>query len=77
MSMNIESKLNQFQFIARDVKKSYWTANIETKALDGISLNVGKGDFKMILGPSGSGKTTLMNIFKEKKKYVSYETCYK
>ncbi len=62
MSMNIESKLNQFQFIARDVKKSYWTANIETKALDGISLNVGKGDFKMILGPSGSGKTTLMNI---------------
>ncbi len=62
MSLNIKTKQNQFQFIAKDVRKSYWTANIETKALDGISINVEKGDFKMILGPSGSGKTTLMNI---------------
>lgn len=62
MTLNKKFKQNQFQFIAKDVKKSYWTGSIETKALDGVSLNVEKGDFKMILGPSGSGKTTLMNI---------------
>jgi putative ABC transport system ATP-binding protein len=60
--MNLILKKNQFQFVIKNIKKSYWTGDIEIKALDGISLQVGKGDFKMILGPSGSGKTTLMNI---------------
>ncbi len=60
--MILNTKQTYFQFVARDVKKSYWTGDIEIKALDGISLKVAKGDFKMILGPSGSGKTTLMNI---------------
>ena len=35
-------------------------ANV-TKALDGISFNVGKGEFTGIMGPSGSGKSTLLN----------------
>lgn len=32
-----------------------------TKAVDGISLSVDKGEFTAIMGASGSGKTTLLN----------------
>ena len=40
----------------RDVKKSFDGHTV----LDGISLNVEKGDVTAILGPSGSGKTTFL-----------------
>ena len=40
----------------RDVKKKFG----ETTVLDGISLDVKKGDVTAILGPSGSGKTTFL-----------------
>ncbi len=39
-----------------DVRKSFG----EMKVLDGISLEVGKGDVVALLGPSGSGKTTFL-----------------
>lgn len=34
----------------------------ETKALDGLSIDIEKGRFVGIMGPSGSGKTTLLNL---------------
>lgn len=45
-----------------DVEKVYRTAEIETIALNRISVQVEKGEFVSIMGPSGSGKSTLLNI---------------
>lgn len=44
------------------VKKHYRTGDSVVKALDGIDLLIGKGEYVAIMGPSGSGKSTLMNI---------------
>ena len=46
----------------KNLTKEYEVGSQKVKALDGINLNVDKGEFISIMGPSGSGKTTLMNI---------------
>ena len=45
-----------------NVKKTYHVGDIETKALDGISVAFREKEFVTILGTSGSGKTTCLNI---------------
>ena len=44
------------------VKRYYGEGETVTKALDGISLDVFRGEYLSIMGPSGSGKTTLFNV---------------
>ncbi|HHX83376.1 MAG TPA: ABC transporter ATP-binding protein [Pseudomonadaceae bacterium] len=46
----------------QNVRKIFRTEDVETTALDDISLNVAKGEFAAIMGPSGCGKSTLLNI---------------
>jgi len=44
------------------VTKVFYTDDLETHALDGIHLNVAKGEFLSISGPSGCGKSTLLAL---------------
>jgi putative ABC transport system ATP-binding protein len=45
-----------------DVKKVFYTDEVETHALSGIHLDIQKGEYVSIAGPSGCGKSTLLSI---------------
>jgi putative ABC transport system ATP-binding protein len=45
-----------------DIKKVFYTDEVETHALSGINLDIKKGEYLSIAGPSGCGKSTLLSI---------------
>jgi putative ABC transport system ATP-binding protein len=47
---------------AEDLVRVYKRGAEEIRAVDGISLSIGEGEFVSVIGPSGSGKTTLINV---------------
>ena len=47
---------------ATDVKRDYLLGQTVVRALQGVSIDIHRGDFVSIMGPSGSGKSTLMHL---------------
>jgi putative ABC transport system ATP-binding protein len=45
-----------------DLTKVFRTEEVETTALDKVTLNVNEGEYVAVMGPSGCGKSTLLNI---------------
>lgn len=46
----------------KNINKTYYIDKKQISAINGVTMNVEKGEFVAIMGPSGCGKTTLLNI---------------
>jgi putative ABC transport system ATP-binding protein len=51
-----------FMIQLTEITKVYRTDEVETLALNKVTLHVAKGEFVSIMGPSGCGKSTLLNV---------------
>ncbi len=45
-----------------EIAREYEMGGTKINALDGVNLEIGRGEYVSIVGPSGSGKTTLFNL---------------
>ncbi len=59
---SVGGSLDELAVIVEGAKKHYQMGTECVKALDGIDLQIRKGEYVSIMGPSGSGKTTLFNV---------------
>ena len=46
----------------KDITKYYGSGDVVSKALNGVSFIMERGEFTAIMGASGSGKSTLLNV---------------
>jgi putative ABC transport system ATP-binding protein len=60
--MDKEVDYNKVIIHLHDVAKYYQMGDNIVKAVDGISIDIKRGDFVAVMGPSGSGKSTSMNL---------------
>lgn len=61
----------------KDLFKIYHDGDTEIRAVDGVNITIGKGEFTAIVGPSGSGKTTLLNLIGGLDSATDGEVCIK
>src|SRR5215469_3534009 len=60
--VNVDATGTSSLIQVRDLDKTYHRGGEEIDVLQGLNLDVNKGEFVAFMGPSGSGKTTLLNL---------------
>jgi putative ABC transport system ATP-binding protein len=60
--VRVDGNGNHALISVRDLDKTYRRGGEEIHVLQGLNLDVEKGEFVGFMGPSGSGKTTLLNL---------------
>lgn len=60
----IPSRIAQLEplLTLNDVRRTYTMGEVSVEVLKGVSLEIRRGEFYVIVGPSGSGKTTMLNL---------------
>lgn len=58
----MDEKNKKTMINVKNLKRYYTTEKVVTKALNGVSFNIKKGEFIAVMGASGSGKTTMLRI---------------
>ena len=71
--MNMTTKLNAIEI--DDVSLTVQTNDGPVRALSGVSLTIGKGEFVSFIGPSGCGKTTLLRAIADLEATTSGTIC--
>src|SRR5215467_13345434 len=60
--VHVNGRGNNSLIQVRGLDKKYQRGSEEIHVLQGLNLDVNKGEFIAFMGPSGSGKTTLLNL---------------
>ena len=58
----LEQTVYEYIVRTKDLEKTYTMGDQVLKALDGVQLDIRRGEYVSIMGPSGSGKSTLFNM---------------